>query len=104
VIEVYPVRVYQATLQRLDQTVAFPVAIPSDALPGRGGVRVELMSTLAGDQSALREWFRYYPYSCLEQRASKAIGLRDESMWKSVAGSAANYLDRDGLARYFPTD
>ena len=78
--------------------------IPSDALPGRGGVRVELMSSLAGDQSALREWFHYYPYSCLEQRASKAIGLRDEAMWKSVAASAGNYLDRDGLARYFPTD
>jgi len=104
VIEVYPVRVYQATLQRLDQTVSFPVGIPPDALPGRGGIHVELMSTLAGDQSAVREWFHYYPYSCLEQRASKAIGLRDDGMWKSVAGSAANYLDRDGLARYFPTD
>ena len=104
VVEVNPVRVYQATLQRLDQPVAFPVAIPPDALPGRGGVRVELMSSLAGDQSALRDWFRYYPYSCLEQRASKAIGLRDAAMWAAVAGSAGNYLDNDGLARYFPTD
>jgi alpha-2-macroglobulin len=104
VIEVYPVRVYQATLQRVDQPIAFPVGIPSDALPGRGGVRVEIMSTLAGEQSALRDWFRYYPYSCLEQRASKAIGLRDAAMWNSVAGAAGNYLDRDGLARYFPTD
>ncbi|HUL55466.1 MAG TPA: MG2 domain-containing protein [Usitatibacter sp.] len=104
VIEVHPVRVYEATLQRLEQPVAFPVAIPSDALPGRGGVRVELMSSLAGEQSALRDWFRYYPYSCLEQRASKAIGLRDAAMWAAVAGSTGNYLDRDGLARYFPID
>ncbi|HEY2628511.1 MAG TPA: MG2 domain-containing protein, partial [Usitatibacter sp.] len=104
VIEVYPVRVYQATLQRVDQPIAFPVAIPSDALPGRGGVRVELMSSLAGDQSPLRDWFHYYPYSCLEQRVSKAIGLRDSALWNSVAGAAGNYLDRDGLARYFPTD
>ncbi|HVP71257.1 MAG TPA: alpha-2-macroglobulin family protein, partial [Gemmatimonadaceae bacterium] len=104
VIEVYPVRVYQATLARIDKPIEFPVAIPSDAIRGRGGVRVEVMGTLAGDQSALRDWFHYYPYSCLEQRASKAIGLRDAEMWSGVAASTANYLDRDGLARYFPTD
>jgi len=104
VIEVYPVRVYQATLARVDKPVEFPVAMPADAIPGRGGVRVELMGTLAGDLSALRDWFNYYPYSCLEQRASKAIGLRDPQMWNAVAASTANYLDRDGLARYFPTD
>ena len=104
VIEVYPVRVYQATLARIEKPVEFPVAMPADAIPGRGGVRVEVMGTLAGDLSALREWFNYYPYSCLEQRASKAIGLRDGPMWDAVAASTANYLDRDGLARYFPTD
>lgn len=104
VIELYPVRVYQATLAQIERPVSFPVAMPADALPGRGGVRVELMGSLAGDMSALRDWFHYYPYSCLEQRASKAIGLRDDSLWNSVAGSASNYLDRDGLARYFPTD
>jgi uncharacterized protein YfaS (alpha-2-macroglobulin family) len=104
VIEVYPVRVYQATLARIDKPIEFPVAIPSDAIRGRGGVRVEVMGSLAGDQSALRDWFHYYPYSCLEQRASKAIGLRDEGMWRWVADSAANYLDGDGLARYFPID
>jgi uncharacterized protein YfaS (alpha-2-macroglobulin family) len=104
VIEVYPVRVYQATLARVDKPVEFPAAMPADAIPGRGGVRVEVMGALGGDLSALRDWFNYYPYSCLEQRASKAIGLRDAQMWNAVAASTANYLDRDGLARYFPVD
>ncbi|APV51476.1 hypothetical protein BWI17_18335 [Betaproteobacteria bacterium GR16-43] len=104
VIEVHPVRVYQATLARLDKPVVFPATRPSDAIPGRGGVRVEVLPTLSTDMSPLREWFRYYVYSCLEQRASKAIGLRDDGMWSRVAESVPSYLDRDGLARYFPTE
>jgi uncharacterized protein YfaS (alpha-2-macroglobulin family) len=104
VIEVHPVRVYQATLARLDAPLSFPVERPAEAIEGRGGVRVEVMGSLAGEQSALREWFRYYPYTCLEQRASKAIGLRDDRLFDSVGASLPNYLDRDGLARYFPSD
>jgi alpha-2-macroglobulin len=57
-----------------------------------------------GEMAPLREWFAYYPYACLEQRASKAIGLRDDAMWASVVGSLPSYLDGDGLARYFPSD
>ncbi|HEX4332450.1 MAG TPA: MG2 domain-containing protein [Usitatibacter sp.] len=104
VVEVHPVRVYQASLARLDQPITLPVDRPADSIPGRGGVRVEIMGSLAGELSPLREWFRYYPYSCLEQRASKAIGLRDAAMFAAVGASLPNYLDRDGLARYFPSD
>jgi uncharacterized protein YfaS (alpha-2-macroglobulin family) len=104
VIEVHPVRVYQATLAQLGERLQFPVERPADAVPGRGGIRVDVMGTLAGEMSAVREYFLRYRYTCLEQRASKAIGLGDEVMWKSVSGGVGNYLDRDGLARYFPTD
>ena len=62
------------------------------------------MGTLAGELSAVREYFARYPYTCLEQRASKAIGLGDDALWNAVAASLPNYLDRDGLARYFPAD
>ena len=48
------------------------------------------------------EWFRFYPWLCLEQRASIAIGLRDEAQWKSVVQTMPLYLDSDGLADYFP--
>jgi uncharacterized protein YfaS (alpha-2-macroglobulin family) len=104
VVEVHPVRIYQATLAQLDQRLQFPVERPADAIPGRGGIRVDVMGTLAGEMSGVREYFLRYPYTCLEQRTSKAIGLGDDGLWKSVAGSAGNYLDRDGLARYFPID
>lgn len=104
VIEVHPVRVYQATLAQLDQRLEFPVERPQGAVPGRGGVRVEVMSTLAGELSAVREFFARYAYTCLEQRVSKAIGLNDDGLWQAVTASLPNYLDRDGLARYFPAD
>src|SRR6266496_1682793 len=98
VIEVHPVRAYQATLAQLDKPLLFPVERPADAVPGRGGVRVEVMGTLAGEMSPVREYFARYPYTCLEQLASRAIGLGEDDLWKSVAGSVSNYLDRDGLA------
>ena len=104
VVEVHPVRVYQATLARIDKPLELPVERPGDAIPGRGGVRVDVMGTLGSELSAVREFFAKYPYTCLEQRVSKAIGLNDSALWESVAASLPNYLDRDGLARFFPID
>jgi uncharacterized protein YfaS (alpha-2-macroglobulin family) len=104
VIEVHPVRVYQATLAQLDKPLEMPIERPADAIPGRGGVRVDVMGSIGSELSAVREYFQRYPYTCLEQRTSKAIGLQDDALWSAVTGSLANYLDRDGLARYFPSD
>lgn len=103
-IEVHPVRVYQATLAQLDKKLEFPVERPAGAIPGRGGVRVDLMGTLAGEMSGVRDFFLRYPYTCLEQRTSRAIGLGDEDLFRAVSAGLPNYLDRDGLARYFPID
>ncbi|HYH41801.1 MAG TPA: alpha-2-macroglobulin family protein [Burkholderiales bacterium] len=104
VIEVNPVRVYQATLTRLDKPFEMPVERPADAIPGRGGIRIDVMGSIGGELSAVREYFARYPYTCLEQRTSKAIGLNDAQLWSAVSSSLPNYLDRDGLARYFPMD
>jgi uncharacterized protein YfaS (alpha-2-macroglobulin family) len=104
VIEVHPVRVYQATLARLDQPLEMPVERPAGAIPGRGGVRIDVMGSLGSELSAVREYFARYPYTCLEQRTSKAIGLGDDALWSAISAGLPNYLDRDGLARYFPID
>jgi uncharacterized protein YfaS (alpha-2-macroglobulin family) len=104
VAPVYPVRTYQATLARLDNPLTIAVERPAGGLPGRGGVRVEVLRSLAGDLSAVRDYFLAYPYGCLEQRTSKAIGLHDDGLWNALDASLPNYLDRDGLARYFPSD
>jgi uncharacterized protein YfaS (alpha-2-macroglobulin family) len=73
-------------------------------VPGRGGLRVEVMKSIAGELTPVYEYFERYPYTCLEQRVSKAIGLGSEALWSSIAASVPNYLDRDGLAKYFPSD
>jgi uncharacterized protein YfaS (alpha-2-macroglobulin family) len=102
VIEAVPVRTFQATLLQLDKPQSMPVRIPGDALPGRGGIHVHLQNTLAGSLSGVREYMSYYPYTCLEQRVSQAVALRDEALWQSVMAALPAYLDSDGLAKYFP--
>ena len=43
VIPAVPVRTFQATLTQLDRSFELPVEIPSDAIPGRGGMQVGLL-------------------------------------------------------------
>ncbi|MBF0424789.1 MAG: alpha-2-macroglobulin, partial [Magnetococcales bacterium] len=101
VLAAVPVRVFQATMSQLDGRQEVPVALPADAVPGRGGVRVQFQDRLGADLSALREYMSRYPYSCLEQRASKAVALQDENLWREVMNALPSHLDGDGLARYF---
>ncbi len=102
VVAAVPVRTFQATLLQLDGAAAIPVARPEDAIPGRGGVTVHLRSRLADELSGVREYMERYPYSCLEQRVSVAVALRDPVRWKTLIAALPAYLDGDGLAKYFP--
>ncbi|MGK9939406.1 hypothetical protein O6268_23475, partial [Salmonella enterica subsp. enterica] len=61
-----------------------------------------LQSSLAGGLPGVRDWFARYPYTCLEQRASKAVGLGDAALWQSLMGQLPAYQDDDGLVAYFP--
>ncbi len=101
-----PVRVLQATLQPLDGTATLPVAPPADALPEtgakRGGLHIAVQPRLSGALPGIRRYFETYPYICLEQKASRAIGLKDAKLWATVANTLPTYLDADGLASYFP--
>jgi alpha-2-macroglobulin len=102
----YPVRVYQQTIQQLQsgQPWQMTVQAPAQAVPGRGGIDVRLNRSLIGSLSSVREWMQRYPYICLEQRASVAVTLEDQTRWNSVMLSLGQHLDSDGLARYFPMD
>ena len=104
-----PLRVLQASLVQLGEAPdggpgrpLAPVAAPADALPGRGGVQLVLQPSLAGALPGLRRFFETYPYSCLEQLGSKALALGDAPQWQALMGRLPTYLDRDGLASYFP--
>ncbi|MCC6852865.1 MAG: alpha-2-macroglobulin [Rubrivivax sp.] len=97
-----PLRVWQATLQPLAGPLVIALAPPADALPGSGRLQATLQPSLAGTLPGLRRYFENYPYGCLEQKVARAIGLRDAAAWAALRDELAGYLDRDGLANYFP--
>ncbi|WP_414694440.1 alpha-2-macroglobulin family protein [Paraburkholderia sp.] len=111
VMAAIPVTVQQATLVQVEGTLSLPVAPPADATSMRagpqagqlrGGIAVSLQAKLADGLPGVRRWFLRYPYSCLEQQSSIAMGLRDPARWQSVVAKMPVYLDSDGLANYFP--
>ncbi|MGB7478723.1 MAG: alpha-2-macroglobulin family protein, partial [Burkholderiaceae bacterium] len=102
VVPAVPVTVQQATLFQLDRVASLPLAPPASSLPGRGGVAVALAHRLAGSSAGLRRYFEAYPYSCLEQKASRAIGLKDDALWQRLMTELPTYLDGDGLTYYYP--
>lgn len=102
VIEAVPVRTLQATIAQLgDGGLSVPVEFPEGALRGRGGIRVELKPRIGDDLPGVREYMQRYAYTCLEQKISRAIALKDEAMWSALMDALPAYLDRDGLAKYF---
>jgi uncharacterized protein YfaS (alpha-2-macroglobulin family) len=102
VVSAVPVRTFQATLLQLDQPYALTVARPADALPGRGGVVLHLKRSLADELAGVEDYMAAYPYTCLEQQVSRAVALHDRKEWDRVMAALPAYLDRDGLAKYFP--
>ncbi len=102
VIAAVPERTYQATILQLAAPRSITVQRPADAIPGRGGVDLRMQAKLGGDLPGVREYFRYYAYSCLEQRASIAIGLGDSTLWNGIMAGITDYMDRDGLLKYWP--
>lgn len=101
VAEAVPVRTLQATLVQLDAPKSITVQRPQDALPGKGGVRTTLSPRLAGSLQGVRDYMAQYPYSCFEQRTSKAVALGESAMWEQVAATLPAHLDGDGMLKYF---
>ncbi len=102
VVPAVPERTYQATIFQLTEPQAIAVQRPPDAIPGRGGVNVQVQAKLAGELPGVRDYLLAYPYSCFEQRASRAIGLQDRMRWSGLMGVIGDYLDGDGLLKYWP--
>ncbi|MEP7329771.1 MAG: alpha-2-macroglobulin family protein, partial [Betaproteobacteria bacterium] len=102
VVPAVPERTYQATILQLTQPQAIAVQRPADALPGRGGLNVQVQAKLAGELPGVRDFFEKYVFSCFEQQASVAIGLRDLARWNTLMSTLPDYLDRDGMVKYWP--
>ncbi len=102
IVPAVPVRTWQAALIQLRNSAIEVVKRPADALPGRGGVEVNLSPSLAAGLGAVRQWMRAYPYICMEQRVSRAVALGDPALWAGVVTDLPSYTDSDGLLKYFP--
>ena len=98
-----PVSTFQATLTQVEKEVRLSIERPQDAHPGRGGVRVTLRPKIGDGLNGVTDYMKSYPYTCMEQRVSVAIALRDEKLWKEVVSQLPSYLDGDGFLKYFPS-
>jgi uncharacterized protein YfaS (alpha-2-macroglobulin family) len=105
VVPAVPVRVLQGTLVQVGAGAPFSetVAAPAGALPGRGGIDVRLSPSLLSGLDGVRDTMSAYPYTCLEQRVSRAVVLDDPALWTSVIAALPSHLDGDGLLKFFPT-
>ncbi len=97
-----PVRTFQATITQVEKEFGITIERPSDALPGSGSVKVISRPKIAEGLGGISEYMKWYPYGCLEQKASIAVALRDEKLWKGVMAQLPSHLDGDGLVKYFP--
>ena len=102
VLPAVPERVVQATLMQWEKPTALPVAMPPGAAVDRGGISVSLRASLAEGLDGVRDYLARYPYTCLEQKFSQAVALRDRARFDALMRELPAYLDADGLARYFP--
>lgn len=103
VVPAVPVRVFQGSVAPLDPALRLPVERPAGALAGRGGVEIAVKARLGDGLAGVERRLRRYPYGCLEQKISRAVGLRDPALWQEVVASLPALLDEDGLAKFFPT-
>jgi uncharacterized protein YfaS (alpha-2-macroglobulin family) len=98
-----PDHVLMATLFQLGKPVSLPVQQPKDAIPGRGGIDVKAQETLVRGLTTVKSYLSDYPYSCLEQKISKAIVLEDVNDAKALVNQLPSYFDGTGLLKFFPS-
>lgn len=104
-----PLTVRQSLLLSLDaeaeaQTIQLGLPDNALALDGKpvGGVSMQLRSSLLGQSEELSQWFSNYTYTCYEQLAAVAVGLEDQQAWDKLMLELPQYLDAQGLVKYFP--
>jgi alpha-2-macroglobulin len=95
-------RTVQATLSRIKGPWHLDVARPAGALAGIGGITLLLKPRISDGLGGLSEYMKNYPFTCLEQKISKAIALHDREGWRSLMVELPSYLDDSGLAKFFP--
>ncbi|MDF0488093.1 MG2 domain-containing protein [Sphingomonas sp. H39-1-10] len=104
VVPAFPVEVWAGTLAHVGENTTIPIAPPAGALAGRGTVDIRLDDSLAPPLAGVRAFMAAYPYTCFEQRLSRAVALGDAGAWTALASDIPTYQAPDGLLRYWPSD
>jgi uncharacterized protein YfaS (alpha-2-macroglobulin family) len=102
VVPAVPVRTFQATIIQVEKELKTAVERPKDSIPSRGSVNVTLRPKISDGLNGVIEYMKSYPYTCMEQKISMAVALRDENLWKRWMAEIPSHLDSDGLVKYFP--
>ncbi|WP_246052124.1 alpha-2-macroglobulin family protein [Leptospira idonii] len=102
VIPLLSERVYQAGLYQWENPVSETLQAPSDSIPNSSSWKLTAVPSLLGGMKSVESYFLAYPYDCMEQRVSKAVGLKSSALWQSVDSELGAYLDSYGLVKYFP--
>ncbi|HAJ25690.1 MAG TPA: hypothetical protein DCG53_00320, partial [Syntrophus sp. (in: bacteria)] len=99
-----PVRTVQAVLTQVRAPVAavLPIEKPADAVSGRGGINIQIKPVLAASLTGVRDYMDHYAYTCLEQKISRAVAMKNNALWQATMAQLPSYLDSDGLLKYFP--
>jgi uncharacterized protein YfaS (alpha-2-macroglobulin family) len=100
VVPVLRESVLQGTLERLDKPLALNVQPPLGMKSGK--VEVRLAKTIGSNLDAVKEYMRLYPHHCFEQQISRAVALQEEKAWDRLMKSMPQYLDKNGLIKFFP--
>jgi uncharacterized protein YfaS (alpha-2-macroglobulin family) len=102
---IFPVirpEIYQSQMGQWPDLKSIELGNPEGAIAGRSSVVVDLSASLIGNNSGIVEFWKWYPYSCLEQQVSKAVSLQDKKAWDKLMSRWSLYLDDNGLLKYFP--
>jgi len=102
VVEAVPVRVFQSTLMQVDTSFDMDVERPKDSVAGKGGVSIFLKPKIASGLGGVTLYMKQYPYTCMEQKVSRAVALRDGDLWIKIVSELPAYMDNDGMVKYFP--
>jgi hypothetical protein len=95
--------IIQASLHQIDKDLEIPIEAPADRIVGHGGIAVSFASSLLTGTEGLSKTMQEYPYTCLEQRVSRAIVLGNQKEWENLQSDFLTHLDEQGLLKFFPT-
>lgn len=103
ILPVRSARIYQSEWGAWPDFNKISLQQPVGAEADKSSVVVELAEGLGGSQAGIKDFWKNYQYSCLEQQVSKAVSLNDKKMWQKLEAKLNVYMDGNGLLRYFPS-